>query len=128
ENLIMCMEVPGFGAGLVAQETSTSARMFNILRFAYDHMPDEIKAAHKTKEDRRGDGIEFENGSYIYVYTAGSRSGAGRGATLHSVHFTEVSSYFEPRETVTGITEAAPRFAHISMESTARGRGNFFHE
>lgn len=128
ENLILCMEIEGFGAGLVAQETSTSARMFNILRYAYDNLPNDIKARHKTKEDRRGDGIEFENGSYIYVYTAGSRSGAGRGATLHSVHFTEVSSYFEPKDIVDGITESAPRFAHISMESTARGRGNYFHD
>lgn len=127
ENLTMAMFVPGFGSGMVCQEKETAARLFRILRFAYDRLDEGLRAELPLKEDRR-DGLELKNGSFVNVYTAGSRVGAGRGDTLHSVHFTEVSSYLEPDETVAGITEAAPRYAHISMESTARGKGNYWHE
>jgi hypothetical protein len=119
-KLIFAFMVEGYGGAVVVHNEDTAARVFKIIRWAYDSMEQEFKDENPLNEDRR-DAFEFKNKSTLYVYTAGTR-GAGRSETFHDLHLTEVAFWMNARETAAGLSEAVPRIGHICRESTPNGR------
>lgn len=110
-------------ATLAHTEKSTKA-IAKIARLMLERDPE------RPRLRGRGDAAPFEfsdlNSSFI-VGTAGGRA-FGRGDTLHRVHGSEVSRWFEKRgdqialqqDLISGLTEAASH-GEVVLESTAKG-------
>jgi len=67
-----------------------------------------------------------ETNSTFYIGTAGSDS-FGRGDTINLLHCSESAMWPHPQAITAGLFQAVPRDGSIWMESTANGRGNWFH-
>jgi hypothetical protein len=80
-----------------------------------------------AQKDRDG-ALELDNGSTFYTKTAGNLS-AGRGDTIHYLHCSELSSWENASEILTGLLQAVPMAPETSIiyESTAKGAlGEFY--
>lgn len=122
---ILAYYIDGFQGAIVVDEKEKAKRLFKIVRAAYDRMPEQWRKARPLDEDR-SDAIDF-GGSAVFVQTAGAGA-AGRGDTLHFIHCSEIAFWANPEDTMTGLIEAAPRFAHIAKESTPNGRDNYWYQ
>lgn len=130
---------PETDAIVVTDKTERSARIFRIYRRFDAHLPTEMRPmrqySSRARELRYGnpshDPIEISLNpgldSAIEVDTAGDEDVA-RGATYQLAHLSELSSYKKPEEAWISLMQAIPRDGtEVIVESTAKGRGNFFH-
>lgn len=115
----------GVGSAILTYEKDSAANIFRMLRWAYDRLPQDLRDARPLDEDRR-DAFEID-GSTIFAFTAGSR-GVARGETIHFAHLTEVSFWADPESALPGILDAVPREGHVCIESTPKGRDNYFYD
>ncbi len=112
--------------GVIAQGMTEAADLFdNKVKFAYDHLPEEIKRLRPLVADSARK-LEFSNGSSITVGTS------LRGGTYQKLHVSEygkiASRYPEKaREIKTGSFNTVDAGQQIFVESTAEGmQGEFF--
>ena len=112
---------------LIAHTLNDAKRLFREkIKYAYDRIPDEIKAANPASNDAAGE-LVFRKGGSLYISTS------FRGGTLRYLHVSEfgkICAKFpdKAREIVTGAFEAVSGDCFTTIESTAEGRAGYFFE
>lgn len=125
--LDQCLFVPNFTAGIVAHSLDDVGKIFrNKVLFAYEHLPDAIKAHIGTVKQTASE-LVFGNGSSISVGTS------MRGGTLQLLHVSEFGKICrkypdKAKEIVTGAFETVAAGNRLFVESTAEGNGGYFYE
>ncbi|MDE9540380.1 terminase [Xenorhabdus bovienii] len=128
EECIIQLDTALFEAGkcaLIAHTLPDAKRFFREkIKFSYDKLPDEIKAANPARNDAAGE-LVFEKGGSLTVSTS------FRGGTLKRLHISEFGKICaknpdKAREIVTGALEAVPTDGCATFESTAEGRAGYF--
>lgn len=110
---------------LIAHTLPDAERLFrNKTKYAYDRLPDQIKASNPVSKETTSE-LVFQKGGSITVSTS------FRGGTLYSLHVSEFGKIcakhpHKAREIVTGAFEAVPKNGKITLESTAEGRAGYF--
>ena len=112
---------------IVAQDRETAGKLFAKITFAYDRLPDVLRAMFPVAK-RTAEEIQFgHNGASVRVATS------ARGGTIHRLHVSEMgkigAKYPEKaKEIVTGSIPAVPASGVVVVESTAEGQSGRFYE
>lgn len=110
-------------AAIIAHTLPDANRIFETkIKYAYDNLPDEIRATITAKTDRAGE-LKFSNNSRIYVTTS------TRGGTLNLLHVSELGTIAmkapdKAKEILTGSIPSVHEGNVIFVESTADGGAN----
>jgi intein/homing endonuclease len=114
--------------GIIAQDKGAAEVIFrDKVRFAYDNLPDNVRAMFPLKRDSASELLFAHNNSSIRVATS-LRSG-----TIHRLHVSEFGKICKQfpekaREVVTGSIPAVPASGILVIESTAEGTEGYFHD
>lgn len=113
--------------GIIAQDREAAEAIFrDKVKFAYNSLPDVLRARFPLARDSASELLFAHNGSSIRVATS-MRSG-----TIHRLHVSEfgkICAKFpdKAREVVTGSIPAVPKTGVLVIESTAEGQeGEFY--
>lgn len=115
----------GAKCALIAQTSGDAKKLFREkVKFAYDNLPDLIKAANPVTYNTVSE-LVFKKGGSLYV------SNSFRGGTLKYLHVSEFGKICaktpdKAREVVTGALEAVAKESYATIESTAEGRSGYF--
>ena len=116
--------IPGMSCGIIAHEAKRLPEYFNIVKRAYENLPEILRPKTKTDtkymyefvSDYRGRSLD----SAIYVATS------IRGGTVQRLHITE-SAYIKDRQALkAGSKQAVPLTGSITEETTANGYNEFY--
>lgn len=107
-------------SAIVAHERDKVIKLFEIVKRAFDSMPDELKP--KVSFDNRNELYFPELDSKIYV-TLDTRS-----ETVHNLHWSEVAFTKDAENKAAAIFAAVPKTGKITLESTANGMGGYYYE
>lgn len=122
-----CVFFPDTRAGVIAHTRDDAEAIFrDKIKFAYDNLPDQIKAANPIRRDNTT-ALELTNNSLIRVGTS------LRGGTLQYLHISEfgkICARFpeKAREIVTGALNTIEAGQVAFIESTAEGQEGRFYE
>lgn len=117
----------GAKCALIAHTLNDAKRLFREkIKYAYDRLPAEIRAANPASNDAAGE-LVFKKGGSLYVSTS------FRGGTLRYLHVSEFGKICakypdKAREIVTGAFEAVSTDCFTTIESTAEGRAGYFYD
>lgn len=119
-----CLFNDNCSAGIICHTREDSESFFRRVKFAYDNLPEEIKALRPSNSDTKNE-LSFDNGSSIRVGMM------MRGSTLQYLHISEfgkISAKYpeKAREIITGSLNALQAGQYVFIESTAEGRDNAF--
>lgn len=125
---------------IIGHEESSSKNLYMMFRRYYDNTNPLFKPSirYNTRTDlsfERFDetGKQVGLGSSIKTATAGNRA-AGRSDTINLLHGSELGEWENGEELVASLLETVPdepvmeKPSMLFLESTAKGRGNFFHK
>jgi hypothetical protein len=118
---------PNQRCGIVAHDKDAAENIFrDKVRFAYDNLPEQLRAEMRLKRDSAKELLFAHNNSSIRVATS-MRSGTID--RLHISEFGKICAKYpdKAREVVTGSLPAVPLNGIAIIESTAEGQGNEFH-
>lgn len=113
--------------GIIAQDKDTAASIFrDKVRFAYDNLPDHLRATMPLARDSASELLFGHNNSSIKVATS------VRGGTIHRLHVSEfgkIGAKYPDKasEVVTGSLPAVPLDGIAVIESTAEGQAGEFY-
>lgn len=118
---------PGYRALVLAHEIPASQNLLEMTKRYWDNYP--FKRLYTTDFYSKNDIGWVETGSNMKIATAGNK-GAGRSSTIHFLHASEMAFYPDPKVVMTGLTQTIPESPGtvVVAESTANGRGNYFHQ
>lgn len=125
--LDVCVWNPNVAAAIIADTGDKAKEIFdNIVKFAYEHLPDWIRHGVVVEEDNRSS-ITFDNGSSITVGVS------IRGLTFQYLHISELGKIarYSPdkaEEIRTGAINTVHAGQFIFIESTAQGMEGLFYE
>lgn len=114
--------------GIIAQDKEAAEAIFrDKIRFAYDHLADELRDRFPLATANKSELVFAHNGSSIRVATS-MRSG-----TIHRLHVSEfgkICAKFpdKAREVITGSIPAVPTSGILIIESTAEGQDGEFYK
>jgi hypothetical protein len=114
--------------GIIAQDRETAESIFtDKVRFAYDNLPDVLRAQMPLKKATATELRFAHNNSMIRVATS------VRGGTIHRLHVSEMgkigAKYPEKaKEVMTGSIPAVPKSGILVIESTAEGQEGEFYD
>lgn len=111
---------------IIAHTINDANEIFDSkVKFPYDNLPDELKAARPARNDRAGL-LRFEHGSSVRVATS-ARSGTLQ--RLHISEFGKICAQYpaKAREIVTGSFPAVGNNPK-TLESTAEGQEGYFYQ
>lgn len=114
-------------AGVIAHTREDAEDLFsNKIKFAFDRLPEEIKAARAPNNDTARK-LVFPNGSSI---TVGTSLRSGTYNMLHVSEYGKIAAKYpdKAREIKTGSFETVAAGNMIFVESTAEGREGEFYE
>jgi hypothetical protein len=120
-----CLFTPNTHCGLIDATLADATKKLDKVRFAYEHLPSEIKAFVPIRADN-ATCLEWQNGSRIDVGTS------HRGGTLQILHVSEMGKIAaeapaRSREIRTGAFGTVHAGQTVFVESTAAGAaGDFF--
>ncbi|WP_205880079.1 terminase [Lampropedia aestuarii] len=112
---------------IVAQDRDTAGKLFAKVIFAYDRLPDALKAQFPIVK-RTAEEVQFgHNGASVRVATS------ARGGTIHRLHVSEMGKIGakypqKAKEIVTGSIPAVPLTGIVIVESTAEGESGRYYE
>lgn len=115
-----------FSGAVVAQDRGTAAVIFSKIKFAYDNLPEALRA-ERALVKQTAEELHFANGSKLKVATS------ARGWTLQWLHVSEFGKICarypqKAREIITGSLPAVDINGVVFIESTAEGREGAFYE
>lgn len=121
-----CLFSEGLQCGIIDITLDDAKLKLDKIRFAYDNLPDEVKAMCPRTEDKK-ESIAWLNGSAVRVGTS------HRGGTLQILHISEmgkIAARFpdRAREIRTGALNTLKPGNYIFNESTAEGAAGEFYE
>lgn len=124
---------------IIAHEDKATQNLFAMSKLFYDELPEVIRPMVKYSNEKA---LVFENPSNdikekktnpglrsrITVATAGTTE-AGRSATIHNLHASEVAFFPDAKTTMLGLLQSVPDEMNtlVVLESTANGVGDYFH-
>lgn len=114
--------------GIVAHEREVAEEIFrDKVRFAYDNLPDALRAVMPLKQASATTLLFAHNNSSIKVAIS------VRGGTIHRLHISEFGKICakypkKASEVLTGSLPAVPKDGIAIIESTAEGQGGAFHD
>ncbi len=114
--------------GIIAHEREAAEAIFrDKVLFAYDRLPDEVKAMFPIKSQNKTEILFAHNDASIRVATS-MRSG-----TIHRLHVSEFGKICrkypaKAREVLAGSIPAVPTSGVVIIESTAEGEDGGFHD
>ena len=114
--------------GMIAQDRETAESIFrDKVKFAYDHLPEEIRERYPMARDSATELLFAHNNSSVRVATS------MRGGTIHRLHVSEFGKIcakfpMKADEVVTGSIQAVPSNGILVIESTAEGAEGEFYE
>lgn len=119
-----CLFNSNLHAGIIAHTREDAEVMFRRVKFAYDSLPEELKALRSVNTDNARE-LQLSNGSTLRVGTS------MRSSTLQLLHISEfgkICAKFpdKAREIVTGSLNALAPGQYVFIESTAEGREGYF--
>lgn len=125
---------------IIGHEESSSKNLYMMFRRYYDNTNPIFKPTvrYNTRTDlsfERFDdtGKQVGLGSSIKTATAGNKA-AGRSDTINTLHCSELGEWENGEELVASLLETVPdeevmeKPSMMFLESTAKGRGNYFHK
>lgn len=125
---------------IIAHEQAASSNLFQMSKLYYEELPEVLKPMKKYSNEKAlvfenptsDDGEKKQNPglrSKITVSTAGTTE-AGRSATIHNLHASEVAFFPDAKTTMLGLLQSVPDQLNtlVVLESTANGVGDFFHD
>jgi len=123
-DLDSCIFTPNYRAGIVAHQLEAMYGIFEIVKRAWQHLPDSIKKMCGDIKPTRTS-IKFPHGSELTVALS------FRSGTLSHLHVSELGKMAKKyperaKEVITGSFPTAEQ-GIISIESTAEGVGGIFH-
>ena len=112
---------------IIAQDRVTAQYLFGKVRFAYERLPQALRAQFPLSRQTAEEMAFAHNGASVRVATS------ARGGTIHRLHVSEMgkigAKYPEKaREIVTGSIPAVPMHGVAIVESTAEGDSGRFYE
>lgn len=116
--------VPGASSALIAHDRETLGKIFQIIKRAYENMPDELKPVtqydtrNEYKFKTRFDGAVLENELYVAMKI--------RGTTVPRLHVSESAHIKERDELKMGAKQAVPIGGRIIEETTGNGMNEFY--
>lgn len=119
-------------AVIIAHDADSTQKMFQTVQLMYLNLPEEKKlqlngGKGKPKVGNKKEFFFAGLNSRIYVGTAGT-STFGRSQTLNYVLCSEVAFWPNPEEIMTGLMQSVPMDGEVTIESTANGMGNYYHQ
>lgn len=114
------INTPNTNSAIVAHERDKVIKLFEMVKRAFDSMPEELKP--KVSFDNRNELYFPELDSKIYV-TLDTRS-----ETVHNLHWSEVAFTKDADNKAAAIFAAVPKDGKITLESTANGMGGYYYE
>lgn len=109
---------------LIAHDRLSTQVLFDRVKFYVENLRGGMRPDFGRQSRRE---IYFRNtNSTFYIGTAGYEE-FGRGDCIHRLHCSEVASWPNPVELISGLFQAVPEDGTIWIESTAKGRGNWYH-
>lgn len=122
-----CLFNPNHSAGIIAHAREAAEDLFrNKIRFAYDELPEWVRAMVPAKSDTARV-LEFNNGSSISVGTS-LRSGTFQKLLISEYGKTSVREPEKAKEIKTGALNTVHAGQQIIIESTAEGQGGEFYD
>jgi len=125
---------------IIAHEDKATSNLFQMSKLFNEELPDVLRPMIKYSNEKA---LVFENPnndlldkqknpglrSKITVATAGTTE-AGRSATIHNLHASEVAFFPDARTTMLGLLQSVPDEMNtlVVLESTANGVGDWFHD
>lgn len=115
---------PGSANGITAHDRESLTKIFEIVRRAYENLPEELKPRTKTDTKNalqfthRFDGLPLDSSIAVAM---GFRSG-----TLQNLHITESAHIKDRAEVVAGSKQTVPIDGRISEETTGNGYEDFY--
>ena len=122
-----CLFNPNVSAAVIAQDKDAAEKIFRTkIKFAYDRLPDLVKAMNPLVKDSASELI-LANGSSLSVSTS------ARSATLQWLHISEfgkICSKYPDKaeEIITGSLPAVDQNGIVCIESTAHGQEGAFYD
>ena len=115
--------IPGLVVAIVSHEDYATRRLLDKIDLFHKYLPDEMKSKlfHDSDNEKA-----FENGSTIYIGTAGQRA-FGRGDTVHRALVSEEAHFLNAEKLLSGLREAVPMSGYIIRESTPLGDSGYFY-
>lgn len=121
---------------IIGHEESSAKNLYMMFRRYYDNSNPLFKPTIKynTRTDlsfERYDEFGNQVGLDSYIKTATAKnSSAGRSDTIQCLHASEVGEWENGEDLVSSIMQTVPDLpgTMIFLESTAKGRGNYFHK
>jgi len=114
------INTPNTVSAIVAHERDKVTKLFEIVRRAYQYMPEELKPR-----------VSFDNRNELYFPEIESKIFVAldtRGETIHNLHWSEVAFTPQAEEKAAAIFASVPKGGRITLETTANGMGGYFHE
>ncbi len=114
-------------AGVIAHKREDAKKIFrDKIKFAWDNLPDWVRVTIGEPTTDTAQEMVFPHGSTIFVSTS------TRGGTLNYLHVSEfgyICTHYPEKaeEIVTGAMNSVQAGQMVSIESTAKGRGGYFH-
>lgn len=121
---VECMSRDNIRCVLLAHDRESTEKIFDRVRFFINNMKGGLKP-DLTRSSRREFYFKQRNSSF-FIGTAGNVE-FGRGDTVHRLHLSEVASFEDASSLAAGVLESIPRSGIVWIESTAKGRGTWFH-
>lgn len=122
EKLDYAITTQNTSTAIVAHKENKVQTLFEIVRLAYQHLPDHPAIKPKVSYDNRNELYFPELNSKIYVAMD------TRSETVHNLHISEVAFIADAERKLLGILESVPEDGIISLESTANGTAGYFYE
>jgi hypothetical protein len=122
-----CLFTPNLSAGVIAHSLTDAKAFFkDKIKFAYDNLPREFQELVPAENDS-ADSLRFGNGSSIRV---GLSLRSGTIQRLHVSEYGKLCAKYPDRakEVKTGAFNTVHVGQHITVESTAEGRGGAYYE
>lgn len=124
-NYVTTRNETGRCANVLAHVKGSSNFLFAIFRRYYNTDPHK-KEARITKNE-----LEYQSGDNFVLVQTGYSDDAGRGGTVHNIHFSESAFYRDPDSLIPAMLGSVPTNSanvFVVEESTANGMGGWFHD
>lgn len=124
---------------IITQEDKATSNLFNMAKLYFEELPDIIRPMKKANNEKA---LTFENPTSDesekrrnpglrskYSLATANTVEAGRSATIHNLHASEVAFYPNAKVTMTGLLQTVPDTLDtlVIFESTANGVGDYFY-
>jgi hypothetical protein len=120
----------GTNAVLASADPEKSSKLTEMMKYPIDRLPWWL--APTPTYERRGEYIIYADQDSSITIEAGNQfNGLARGTTPQLVHLSEVCEFEEPEELIEAALFPAihpSRWTFLVLESTALGRGNWWHD